>query len=284
MLADLGSDKEATGRTDSKQVVTEGPRYEMRVLGPLGLDMSMGVHLAIDGDTIGRLQPGQCSSEGCAFRAFVNSDLLNQLLAAKMVALRFSESKERHFRVDFDMSGFRDGMVAWADPNLLAWSQGLLSDNDLSQQGLVIVSYAAREKGSKRCLGAPTLKWISLATPTTEYTKYPRLVLGGKPKLSKESEQFIEKIAKDVAYCYRSVGLSASDHRERKQELVSIAYPPPSTTVFLRNDYEHPVSDKKALVIEIDSIILKLTLEAFKKNAVPDQAIAFHSTENIDRQ
>lgn len=85
----------------------------LRILAPLGVLLSDGMELYVDGKNIGRAGFTRCFSEGCYVEVGIDDELMRILRAGKsaVFALRESADQDR-IGIPIELSGFADGYDA----------------------------------------------------------------------------------------------------------------------------------------------------------------------------
>lgn len=80
----------------------------MLVQVPLGLSIKAGVHLAIDGQDVSRLEVQTCDANGCYAGAPIAPEMLYALRSGKELTVGFHDLQTKPISVSLQLAGFSD--------------------------------------------------------------------------------------------------------------------------------------------------------------------------------
>jgi invasion protein IalB len=87
----------------------DGKSRLLRVIAPLGVLLTNGVGLTIDGVTIGRAPFIRCVPIGCTSEADIDSKLIEQLSKGQTATFEIFQTPEEGVGIQMPLAGFKDG-------------------------------------------------------------------------------------------------------------------------------------------------------------------------------
>lgn len=90
----------------------DGQARVLRVLAPLGVLLTSGLGLKVDGQEIGNAPFVRCLANGCFAEVVMNNDLITKLETGKQATFIIFQTPEEGIGIPISLNGFKEGFAA----------------------------------------------------------------------------------------------------------------------------------------------------------------------------
>ena len=105
----ISSDRKEMGLSIAISKTADGEARILKILAPLGILLSNGLGLHIDGNDMGRAQFTRCIPDGCSAEVIMDDDMLSRFRSGEQATFVVFVTPEEGIGVPISLAGFSSG-------------------------------------------------------------------------------------------------------------------------------------------------------------------------------